>query len=933
MYRGAIFTLDGVLLNINKTGLENIWAEENGLRIDKRDLLPGGLELLKVLREKGIKVALCSLGRGTHTILERLQINDYFEAVVDKAQFEGAQGDARLFLLAAEKLGLEPWDCAAFEAVETGIISAKQAGMYTIGVGAPELKATADLYLYDLFQCNHEQLFADRRWCLYEDQFNLKFNRHYEGAFTTGNGYLSVRGSLEEGLTDDPQDEEYLREPANVTLEEFRPGKSKWGTFIPGMVGRHPLLNHEIINLPWFLEFIIYIDGEKLDLEQGKITNYCRYLNMRDGTLNRGFQWETKTGVRCALGFIRFVSMKTPGLAVQRIWIKSLNGCGDLRIESGINSGVRTNGFNHFTRVDTGVTEDGFIYTEVITDQGNQLLEVSSIRHPDRFSCRSIQEGGRIYFRGDTLIRPGEILEFIKLTSLATDRDLEPGEFRERAIRTIKTGIASGFSKLYREHSAIWKQNWDASDIVIEGDEKAQLALRFSIYHLIRSNAGQDPRVGICSKGYAGEGYFGRYFWDNEIYLLPFFIYTNPEAARNLVLFRYHTLNGARENALKYGYKGARYAWESAVSGREEGACWQYTDHEIHITADVIYALWHYFRQTEDFRFMEQYGLEMLVETARYWIDRVDYKKETGKYALLGVMGPDEYLPFTKNNAYTNAMVKFSLEKTLTMLTFLALNHPQSYQRLSQRLKLTEEEIAKFAEIMSGLTIPFDPATNLVLQSEDFEEYNDLNFEEIWKERHLPFGRFISQEKNYRSKALKQADVLLLMFLLPDLFTMEQIKQAYAYYEPLTTHDSSLSYSIHAIIAAWIGKMSDAAYFFKKAAEIDLNPEKLGCEEGIHIANAGGIWQAVVHGFAGIKNATQSEFLEINPRLPPSWSKLEFPFIWRGHKVRIIIGRNFIEVVNKGDSELQLKTGGILYGIKPGNVITVTYPAFDETNI
>jgi kojibiose phosphorylase len=904
---------------------KNIWYVEYISKMGPDELLPGVLELLNNLKQRGIPIALGSASKNARLILERLQIIDYFDAVVDGTLVTRAKPDPEVFQRAAEKIGLLPWECLVFEDSAAGIEAAQNGGMEVIGVGNPAISDMAPYYISGLREFRFEQYFIDQSWCFTENGFEISRNKYYEGAFTLGSGYLSVRGSLEEGLSDDPQDEEYLRVPANVTLEKIRPGKSKWGTFIPGIVGRHLLLNDEIINLPWFLEFQIDCDGERLDLEKSRITSYHRYLNMKDATLTRSLVWHTHSGNDVAVEFFRYIHLKIPALSVQRIRVYSISGSVDLKIVSGIHTSVRTNGYNHFTAVETGVTDEGYIFSDVATDKDNRIFEISRLSGSPAIPLKTVKVEGHIYYEGHSWLEANRTIEFTKYTGVATDRDLANGSYRERALKILKQGIDTDFHQLYQEHARIWSQKWENSDVVIEGDAQAQLALRFSIFHLIRSNAEQDPRVAICAKGHAGEAYFGRYFWDNDIFVLPFFLYTNLEAAKNLILFRYNTLSGAKENAKSYGYHGARYAWESSIDGKEECAGWQYADHEIHITADVIYALWHYYCQSGDWEFMKQYGIEMLVETARYWVERVDLNPVDQSFNLLGVMGPDEYLPLTRNNAYTNWMVKFSLAKTLQMLEHFESTNPLEFSQKIASLNLSLSEIEQFRRVMEGLTIPIDYNRNLVLQSEDFESYADVNFNQIWKDRSRPFGHFISQEKNYRSKALKQADVLMLMYLLPGDFMLEQIQRAYEYYEPLTTHDSSLSSTIYAIVAMWLEKMTEAESYFQKSVKVDLDLDKKGCEEGIHIANAGGLWQAIIHGFAGIPNVVQSDILTLNPRLPKNWQKVRLHLNWKGQRVKIEIVKEHIVITNLSQEPLKVKVMDLLSLISPCETRTFDY--------
>ncbi|MCR5756003.1 MAG: glycoside hydrolase family 65 protein, partial [Acetatifactor sp.] len=448
-----------------------------------------------------------------------------------------------------------------------------------------------------------------------------------------------------------------------------------------------------------------------------------------------------------------------------------------------------------------------------------------------------------------------------------------------------------GFETLCERHAKVWEKKWAETDIKIVGDDAAQLAIRMAAYHLNRADHEDDPRVAICAKGYAGEAYCGRYFWDTEINMLPFFIHTNPKGARNLILFRFKTLEGAKRNAAGYGYSGARYAWESSVTGEEECACWQYADHEIHVTADIIYAMMHYVRATGDYEFIDRYGLEIMVETARYWVERVDRDKE-GVFHLLGVMGPDEYLPMTKNNAFTNRMVKFALTMTVKYLEQFRERNASGYRELVEKTALTDRMIEHFKEVRDNIRTPYDKETKIILQSDDFEEYADLDFDAIWKDRSRCFGEFISQEKNYRSKALKQADVLEMMMLYPEDFTEEQLADNYDYYEPITTHDSSLSAAVHGILAAQLGRMDEAERFLQKVIDIDMSEAKRGAEEGIHIANCGGIWQMIVYGFAGLKSAMWSDEINLNPHLPSCWESVEIPLKWHGKQYHITVNRN-----------------------------------------
>ncbi|WP_216857151.1 glycoside hydrolase family 65 protein [Paenibacillus tritici] len=743
----------------------------------------------------------------------------------------------------------------------------------------------------------------DHLWCLKENGYQATLHKHYEGLFTQGNGYMHMRGSFEEGCSDAPQDEEYLRFPDNVTLEKPRHPKSKQGTYIPGIVAPHPLLKEEIVNLPYVLGLEFRSAGEPLDMDRSRISGYRRWLDLRDGSLHRSFLWETGEGMQLECTYSRYLSMADTHLCIQQVQLEVLAGEGRLEMTAALRGDVRTNGMNHFARIIPLAESEGSLSLETLTEKGNQIYMLSALEVSEAVDWQEELTGVRAALRGELQLRAGERFTLRKLTAVTTDRDREEGTVYGRAHEQLRRARELGWEQLYNRHADCWTSKWQEADIRIKGDGTAQLNVRASLYHLIRSNAEQDDRVAICAKGYAGEAYFGRYFWDTEINLLPFYLHTNPQAARNLLLFRYHTLEGARRNAQSYGYRGARYAWESSLGGEEQCANWQYADHEIHITADVVYAVCHYVRATGDDEFLEHYGIDILVETARYWCDRVDWNGE-GACELLGVMGPDEYLPFTRNNAFTNRMVKFSLEQTAAYLDSLEDGDQGSYAAVAERLDLRPGERELFRHTAEKLRLPYDSQSELIPQSDDFASYAEVDFGSLWTDRSRPFGHFISQERNYRSKALKQADVLELMLLFRQEFTGRQMQASYAYYEPITTHDSSLSAAVHGIVASWLNQKEAAAGFLQRVMDIDLSLEKKGAAEGIHIANCGGLWQLIVYGFAGLKSAMWSEVIELEPRLPEGWTELSFRLAWRGEHYQVTVspGAHEIHKLNGGDS-------------------------------
>lgn len=720
---------------------------------------------------------------------------------------------------------------------------------------------------------------------LEERNFSRSNSKAYEGLFTQGNGYLSVRGSFEEGLQEARQNEVYTRTMKSVTTEIQHCPISKWGVYVPLIMGRHPFLGEVILNLPYFLSMRFFLDGQPLDLLHCKVSGYSRSLNMQTGTLLRQMTVEAPGGALVDFQFERFASMARKHLFVQKVRVSIREQPVCLRVISSIDGDVTTNGKRHFPFMKTS-EKNGVLSMALKTDLDFGVCMLSALEGGKGWHSDLTDRCAAMTAEWELV--PGKTMELVKRSIVTTSRDLHTENYIAEAEQELETSREISYAVLKEENDLAWADQWLNSDIQIDGDDNLQHGLRFSIYHLLRSNMEDDSRVQICAKGFAGEAYYGRYFWDTEIFMLPFFIYTNPKAARNLICYRYQTLEGARRNARRYHCHGARYPWQSGLDGTEQCSLWEYADNEVHITADVAFAVMHYYRATGDEQFMRRCGLEILLETARFWTDRVDADGHGG-YNLLNVMGPDEYSPMTRNNAYTNWLVRENLLNAVRMADHIRQTDPECWKRLMSRLSFVPAELEKFKEIAAKLPIPYDPVRRLVLQSEDFENYADIDMNAIWKDRSRAFGYYAAQEKIYRSKCIKQADVIALMTLFPREFTEDEVTAAYEYYMPLTTHDSSLSPAGHSLIANRLGRHEDVERFLKKALEVDLCVQNKGSEDGIHIANCGCLWQLAVHGFAGVHPAMESPELTVEPHLPDHIRSISLRMFWKGKQKEITV--------------------------------------------
>jgi kojibiose phosphorylase len=449
------------------------------------------------------------------------------------------------------------------------------------------------------------------------------------------------------------------------------------------------------------------------------------------------------------------------------------------------------------------------------------------------------------------------------------------------------------WNQAWKAHCQAWESEWDKCDVIIEGDEEAQKVVRFNIFQLLSTAPRHDEHVNIGAKMLSGYGYRGHSFWDTEIFMLPFFIYTRPEIACNLLSYRWHNLPGARAKALANGFKGAQYPWESAGDGDEVTPTWVphpddrtkliriWTgDIEIHISADIAYAVWQYWRSTGDEVFLVERGAEIILETARFWSSRVEWNTSLDRFEINDIVGPDEYHDHVNNNAFTNALARWNLQTALELAGWLKESHPETWLQLSQGLGLADHELFRWQQVIDSIYIPFDPRSKLIEQFEGFFHRRQIDLAAL-EPRHESMQAILGIEGINETQVLKQADVLMLMYLLPELYDESTLRVNFAYYDSRTDHTfgSSLGPSIAAIMACRVGDPS-AYEQFMRAARADLYDVRNNAGDGIHGASAGGLWQAVVFGFAGLEHTSSG--WQAHPHLPASWTRLAFRIVDHG---------------------------------------------------
>ncbi|MEA5579220.1 beta-phosphoglucomutase [Anabaena sp. UHCC 0451] len=709
-------------------------------------------------------------------------------------------------------------------------------------------------------------------WILIENQFNPDELHARETIFTIGNGYLGTRGSFEESYP-----------------------RALSATFIHGVYDDVPVVYTELANCPDWLPLVVTIDGDRFRLDQGKILQYNRELDLRQGLLSRSLRWRSPTGKTIDISFERFASLADHHVLGQRCTLTTLDFQGVVEIQASINGYPENKGFNHWEGLDQGKIDRGFWlhsrtrYSRIdigmaarMTISGiDAALQINTAPGYPSISATFVSE-------------PQQTVTIEKIVTVFTSRDVE----QPVSAAQEKLAHLPDYITLRQANEQAWTEVWQQSDIVIEGDSKAAFAVRYNLFQLLIAAPHDDDRVSIPAKTISGFGYHGHIFWDTEIFILPFFTFTQPALARNLLTYRYHTLDGARRKATHYGYQGAMYAWESAVTGDEVTPRWALPsdfygedvriwcrDREIHISAVIPYAIWYYWRVTGDDQWLRDYGSEIILDTAIFWSSRVEFNPHHQRYEIRSVIGADEYHELVHNNTFTNRMVQWHLEKACVVHDWLYRNFPERAEELDQKLQLTDEIRNHWQEIINKIWIPYEAETGLIEQCEGFFQLDDLNLAD-YEPRQKSMQAILGIEGANKHQVLKQPDVLMLLYLMRESaefpYSQKILEANWEYYAPRTdiTYGSSLGPAIHAILAADLGKTQEAYERFMQAAMVDLEDRRGNTNDGIHGASAGGIWQAVVFGFGGIQFTDHQPVA--HPHLPPSWTRLQFKLHWHG---------------------------------------------------
>ncbi|MBE5797907.1 MAG: family 65 glycosyl hydrolase [Clostridiales bacterium] len=718
--------------------------------------------------------------------------------------------------------------------------------------------------------------FAVDPWKIIERGFDPAYSRVSESVFSLANETMGVRGCFDEGGSADSLRGAYVN--GVYDLEQL-------GRSYCGIIDK----SHFMIPCAEWLMCRISLDGEVLDLGKVQFADFTRELDMRAGTLTRRFVWTTASGKALRLTFLRFMDMTNRERACQRITFEPLNFSGAVEFSTSLSFDVQHEGRRQCFWQDARVEADG----------RRMLLQ-----------SRTLKSGQEV-FAGALADLPADACAHTdaKSATLCASIPLEMGKAAHADKRVVILFDGSEGETLWqRGQTALaecgkvtledtltaqrnyWDNWWRTSDIRIEPANDAladsvaaeQQGIRFCSFQLAQTYNGGSMRHNIGAKGLTGEAYNGHAFWDTEACCLPFYLFTNPDAARNLLQFRYNTLPMAIERAKMLDCTGACYPI-ATLNGDEACALWQHASLQLQPSTAVAYGIWHYVHLTQDEDFLWECGAEMLLQIARFMASRVEQSGRTGKHGYYGVMGPDEFHMMVNNNAYTNYMGKRTLAYAAEVLEAMQRRQPAAYAALTEKTALAPGEPARWQHIADNMYLPQDE-TGLI---EQHDGYFDLPHTDIHA---IPVSEFPlydhwSYDRIYRSDMIKQPDVLMFLYLYNSSFTREEKRINYEFYEPRTIHESSLSPAIHSILAAELDRMDEAVRFFGYATRLDLDNYNRNTREGLHITSIVMAWANIVYGFAGLRSDDAQ--LRFAPRLPERWKQVSFSVMYRGRVIRI----------------------------------------------
>lgn len=765
---------------------------------------------------------------------------------------------------------------------------------------------------------NQDYIKADP-WSIIEEGFDAEQVKSSESLFSIGNGAMGQRANFEETYSGKTFQGSYI---AGV----YYPDKTRVGWWKNG----YPEYFAKVLNAPNWIGINVSVNGVYLDLSTSRVSNYKRQLNMKEGWYKRSFKATLSNSAEIHVEALRFLSLDFDEVGAISYQVKVLNMDAEVVFEPYLDSGITNEDSNW---------DDKFWNTTSAQVQGDRAFIEAHTMKTNFKTCTFMQASLRY---NDAQINIGERKTDDTFVSLKFTQKVEKGDSltllkyggytvaRNHGNQNLRTVAASvlddvsniGFDALLKKQKMAWASIWEMSDIVIEGDVKAQQGIRFNIFQLNQTYLGTDSRLNIGPKGFTGEKYGGSTYWDTEAYCIPFYMATKDDkVARKLLKYRYNHLDKAIENAGKLGFiNGAALYPMVTMNGEECHNEWEITFEEIHRNGAIAFAIYNYYRYTGDYSYIPEMGLEVLIGIAKFWFQRANFSEHKNKYVILGVTGPNEYENNVNNNWYTNYLAKWCIEYTLEQLKKVKDGYPEDYSRIIGKTKLTELECEQWQKVAEYMYFPYDNGYGVFLQQDGFLDKELVKVADLEKTER-PINQKWSWDRILRSPYIKQADVLQGFYFFEDHFTQEDLEKHFDFYEPFTVHESSLSPCVHSIQAAKLGRMQQAYEFYLRTSRLDLDDYNKEVEEGLHITSMAGTWMSIVEGFGGMR--ILNDKLCFTPQIPKQWKAYSFKVNFRNRIIKITVSADKVTFELTGDNEVSIRVNNKKIVLVPDELVEV----------
>lgn len=719
-----------------------------------------------------------------------------------------------------------------------------------------------------------------------------------ETLFHNANGYLGVRGCFEEGY---PEGFDSVRGMYINGFYDFAPMPQ--AEKLCGLIEE----KQTMLNVADTQGIVLRLNGEKFSLFEGRTLESRRLLDMDRGITIREVLWEAPSGGTVRIQIKRMASFQLLSLFLIEYRVEAVDFAGEVELVS-THMGRVT---NYFDPKDPRVAGEAFQYlfpekpeisegiSGITAATGKSGLKLcSAVKNCYSSSGtveRQVREDSVTEIYRDSL-KAGESLTLAKYTILCDS--IRYPDVKAAAFELMGEALAQPREELYRFQEEYLRKFWEDCAVSVDGDEQLNEAVSYNLYQLMQS-AGRDPYGNIAAKGLSGEGYEGHYFWDTEMYMQPFFMLNAREISKNLIRNRYSMLEYAKENARLLGHRqGAAYPWRT-IMGRECSGYFPSGSAAYHISGDISYSIAAYYLATGDLALLEECGAEILIETARMWMDLGTWYR--GEFMLHTVTGPDEYTCLVNNNYYTNVLAAYNLKwavKSFTLLKEAGLE-----AGVQEKTKVTPQELEEFEEASRRMYLPYDRELDINPQDDSFLQKKVWDLSALTEEER-PLLLHYHPMYLYRFQVCKQADTVMAHFILEDAQELSTIRNSFAYYEKVTTHDSSLSTCIFSIMAAKLGQVEKAYSYFGESAKLDLFNTHKNTKDGIHTANMGGTYMAIVYGFGGLR--IKEDGLHLAPRLPEEWKGYRFRFLYQDAKIEVQVNREGCRICLLGGSPVEI---------------------------